>query len=101
MSVREILLATDFSDLADEAVRVGREYAQRFAAGRDHVYAVRTVRRGADRPVEAGGWAAPDVDYPQGSFNEAVRLLQQIERLEAMRTAGGVVETRHAPRRSS
>lgn len=37
MSVREILLATDFSDLADEAVRVGRDYAQRFGA-RVHLF---------------------------------------------------------------
>lgn len=37
MSVREILVATDFSDLADEAVRIGREYAQRFDA-RVHLF---------------------------------------------------------------
>jgi nucleotide-binding universal stress UspA family protein len=37
MSVREILLATDFSDVADEVVRVGREYAQRFDA-RVHLF---------------------------------------------------------------
>jgi nucleotide-binding universal stress UspA family protein len=37
MSVREILLATDFSDLADEAARVAREYAHHFDA-RVHLF---------------------------------------------------------------
>ncbi len=37
MSVREILLATDFSDLADEAARVARSYAERFDA-RVHLF---------------------------------------------------------------
>ena len=39
MSVREILLATDFSDLAEEAVRAAREYAERFGA-RVHLFHV-------------------------------------------------------------
>jgi nucleotide-binding universal stress UspA family protein len=32
MSVGNILVATDFSDLADEAARVARDYAERFQA---------------------------------------------------------------------
>lgn len=32
MSIREILVATDFSEIADEAVRAAREHAERFGA---------------------------------------------------------------------
>jgi nucleotide-binding universal stress UspA family protein len=39
MSMHDILFATDFSDVADEAARVAREYAERFQA-RVHLFHV-------------------------------------------------------------
>ena len=77
------------------------------AAVRDetfHVYAVSTVDEGLTvLSKREAGELAPDGSYPEGSFNEAVRqaLLQNIERLKVMRTAGGVVDMGHATRRSS
>jgi nucleotide-binding universal stress UspA family protein len=53
MSVREILLATDFSDVADEAVRVGREYAERFDA---RVHLFHALRSGDDGVPQLLAW---------------------------------------------
>lgn len=53
MSVREILLATDFSDPANEAVWVGREYAQRFDA---RVHLFHALRSGEDRVPQLLAW---------------------------------------------
>jgi nucleotide-binding universal stress UspA family protein len=53
MSVREILLATDFSDVADEAVRVGRKYAQRFDA---RVHLFHALRSGEDDAPQLLAW---------------------------------------------
>jgi lon-related putative ATP-dependent protease len=63
------------------------------AAGRDetfHVYAVRTVDEGLTvLSKREAGERGPEGSYPEGSFNDAVQqaLIQNIERLKAMRNA--------------
>jgi predicted ATP-dependent protease len=55
---------------------------------RFHVYAVSTVDEGlAVLSNREAGDPGPDGSYPEGSFNQAVRLalLQNVERLRAMR----------------
>jgi nucleotide-binding universal stress UspA family protein len=45
MSIREVLAATDFSEIGDEAVRVARQHAERFGA-RLHVLHVQEAEAG-------------------------------------------------------
>ena len=61
-SVREILVATDFSDDADRAVRVALDYARRFKARVHLVHVLSGLEVEVERPLaDAAAIAGPDV----------------------------------------
>ena len=49
MSIREVLVATDFSEIADEAVRAARQHAERFGA---RLHLLHVLETGSDDAAE-------------------------------------------------